>query len=1074
MENIATTFGGFGTELNGANSGNIGLHDLLSIGAVETFQVFGVLEGVSAGGAPATHLLSSIRGRIYFKPAYFKQNGANDYVINNPSPPYWYFSMLDVFYATLSNPLFGVPYPMSYVGGTAAQQDGEVFITFSQSLDFSTVTILIQGAHILQQDLNTYPAAVTNNQQRLLFNSINGLAIDDNQVPSVYNENRVESFTLYYLPDTDIAGDPIDPNNPLNWWFGIIEPPVTRKYFNKHTYDDPPVDITDFCLQLRRPLTTIVDDLSSTGTTRCRIRFNTTAEEVRVVCYLLNTDGSNNLIPFLTNYKHAVREITTVPTLGTPLPITVAVPAWMEGIPDAFVGLSTAPTNTSGTSWECSFFIDGSKLVSKGNYRLLTVVYYKFDAMDPFEPFDSYSFLSDSLYVNNVPALCPPDVTGYLSDYKQALSNYIIAAPQERIKSTTIWNGDRYNLCRPKGFLQSVTTVAIRIYAEIPGFRHVLASYSQSKNILNQWDVLPNSALTVTEDLLTDRLFVELLFRIRYEANVPSFYTENIATGTQIYQALSNQDWTNKNIYVETTVTLEQDIPASYIDVLVFKQRIDVHDFDQNENNCLDIQFYKLGASGQRLPLKNFCSDITNIVAVTTTCPAIQPDGGNGHFIAGMDNRNYSISKFKEHESWTTGQLPQLTDAPMLTGFVSEDFDDNPLIDEAIAVIDAEEIIIGDTYRFTAIKKLDVSTLKLCGTASAGGLDGAYLTYNIGAPGIVIIAYDMFEAADGIEIRSLPSNTLLFAGAAIQGQGIIAVDSPTDSIAIIMPSGNTNWWLKPYCVDLIDGQCNDGTGGCNADDEVFVEMTFQNKKFYSTRQAPPFVDNPTGEDTFTVAQQKRTWLGVEAYIIDTGANAGTVSIPLRYYGDGAIGFKVSAFSYNALGSISPASEINAKTAYASAGTFLDYTNVYTSGDFFYDSGYFPTATNPFPDGVPTFTVQDNISMVTTLNSPLPIGTTVNKSFPFNSTAPGNVVRSRDYPAGDDVLNLNVTANDKVIIIITARPQNSQGNGSFTPTPAGFNDAVGGYIAFTPRATINDPVIPPFEPPVLSFTVNCPV
>ncbi len=719
-----------------------------------------------------TDSATAVLGQIYLKPALFLPIGANPEPSTAPPAPYWYF---EVDGATPLN----TPLDMSYVGPPNCK-NGDYTIEFQIS-GGGFWRWIIRSLVVLLEDTNGYPDSALQNNRRFIYNVKNASGALQNSASSAYNESRLHRQTVWFY------------NPAANEWSRFkAQKAFSLRYFNSEVLAAPATIVHDFTFELKRSAS-VVTNLSASEITDLTLRFQTnyTGGDLRLMLWAFRLDANDNSQFFWQNAK---ADLAVVNTFALPGPLPAPPTAGFLATNEIFTAPSNQPNEAPAGFWTADCKIIPTNLVSGARYRLIAVVHNLNGSQ-----FDSHSFVSPEYRVDALPSVCPPDIDADLSDYLYVYGNNLIVSPQERIKGRVRFMGDIYDACRvPLALRQKSKSIEITAYSLNGGYKHVHDSILLVRDLFGNW-VNPTLStapryVVLTEDGPGNWLQIEYFFRVRYEANLYNLATYLASDNTLQPIPLDNQDWTNKRIYLEYKLTIENSpIPLYGIgqDILIFTQQIYCHDYD---DNCLDIQFsYPNGT-----PVTTICDFETQFRACVTNC---RPDPDL--FIAGIDRNVYAQERFREGESFS-GVLPQLLQPP----FVSVDDVFDP---DACATINVQLLEIETKYRFVAIRK-PIPQPTICGQA---GVSGGQVTqtypHDIGnTPGKIRVVCNAYGLADGFELF-YPDNVTLVdtTGGLVTFVHILSLDyAPGPGVPTVIfvkvtgTTTGTGWDYFVFCPDF--------------------------------------------------------------------------------------------------------------------------------------------------------------------------------------------------------------------------------------------------------------------------------
>lgn len=712
----------------------VGVYDTKNLAIGTVVKVKGIFETDQP-------LLSGCYGALYLRMGLFLDIGFNPETAPIGIPPLPY-----LYYLISASTLINTDYPLNFTGNST-YENGSYTIRLDDSMP--NIRIIIEGTFLLVEDVNGYPTGIMANMRKLLYNGRTNGALMDNGGSSVFNSDKVMRMAVYFL------GQGLSGNNTSNWVLSKNDVTVAFSWYGKDAHNINSTDVINESLVLYRPavLGMPVTDLTITEPTKAQVKFDTTYNDIYITFFLIRSNGADNSVHFLTAYKYASAEDYTEALQGVPLPENL--PAWMSskiGNPLALTGVSQVATESPANTWTTYFEINPASLNTAYTYRILAVVYFR---NNPFLSYDTFSIISNDLQVGSIPSLTPPTCYGTLKDYYNTFGNYLQCAPLERLKTVIRWDGAVFSASRTQyghTLVANAKTITITLYTLELDLKHIYERVIITKNNQGVW-VSSNPNVQVTADVLNDILYLDYTFRVRYEPDKVNLSTVNNLTNIPLTSPQSNQDWTNKNVYIDTQLELLYNTPISFSDVLIKKQILVVGAID---TECLAISFEDTGGNA----LRNFCDTLPALKARVLQCTDDNLDENpndplyNDKFIAGLDKKNYGIANIVEYDPEPEVNLIQLQELPLTNA------DPEFISSEAVADINALLLESNSTYRFIAIKKKAIDLSAISGVACDGMtqlLDPGetfYKNFNMSGngDGYILMPFRFFYSPRGLRV----------------------------------------------------------------------------------------------------------------------------------------------------------------------------------------------------------------------------------------------------------------------------------------------------------------------------------
>ena len=637
-----------------------------------------------------------------------------------------------------------------------------IFPTFSPSYP-NRPTVVMQGFFFVNYDRQGFYGMPESHLKRFLFDKF-----DSGQKLTLTSNNHFTDANRYFA--CSIAMRYGNENEGYNFIRGKGKSVHQKKWYSSMhpNFSGSTHTINNFCMVLRRNDETVFN-FSTYENTQVIIRWNTSPSQIsteHVMVMLIpdvpTEDGNLNIfdaskipVRFITDHS----TFTDLP-FGQPLS-DVALLRYNNDNYEKIIGSATAPTliDPLTNRYEASFHVSPSELEFNKNYRLIFVFYNRDNSLS-FHQHSCYSIISDEIPADDMQDICPPDVTGEIFDVvnapddepQRSLGNFALVSGSERLCFLINARGDAYDACGYGRFLDNVKQVKTRIFDETGPFTNVYAEYSSiyDVNTLQWTSPQGNDVYEVVTNTQQNTVTVRLRLRVRYDSNFENLYSFNTNTGVTV-PPQSNQNWVGRDLLVRTSFITDVQTPIPHQKNINFFQRIQVRAYDEDLDNLLTINFY----NGQVGPaLTQFCEENTETIRVEVIADPLiaqQP----AKFVAGVESASYATAKLKEFESFSPlpSVLNSLQEPPVSAA--SPDYSGpNPSVYEGVAeaLIPANNLTLGARYRFHAFWKGD-PLRNGCGTVSEGSVGTMGGTFNVQGPGVLIVAAEMFSAADTICIK---------------------------------------------------------------------------------------------------------------------------------------------------------------------------------------------------------------------------------------------------------------------------------------------------------------------------------
>lgn len=699
-----------------------------------------------------------------------------------------------LYHKSLTTLTLGLAYGLTFTGN-ANQWNYNFEITHDIIGGFWTMTV--QGTAVLLEDNIGY-STTTNNNRRYFYTSRTATA----PLTNIANSNYLNSPPFEYRVFMSILEDGLNGAVSTNWgkkrtslaqatfWWNSLELglPLTGK-------------IDNFQFIFERPDNFTVGNLSNTINTKVKIRFDNTAG-LNVLGYwaIIRVDSNNNSISVFDNAKIDIGT-GSQPISGNNLS-NGFMPTWLNAVGNngTLVGVANDIALISGLTYGADFYIKASELVDGAAYRIYAVLYWETTTPGLWS---SYSFLSDALVVNALPDTCAPTVLDNgISDYYNNYGDCLTVTPRERLRARLRFDGGVYNSCRlaqnlGHNFVHDLQKITVETYSIDGVYTHYYTRDIIQKNGIGLWPASPLFYLDLT---VLNEIGISYYFRVRYEANEQNLQTTD-ANGTNL-GSLSNQDWTDKTVYIKFTLQLNHTTPVVFSDYVYYTFRINVHKYDKD---CITLQAVTIND----LPLMNLCDFDTNFKVSIDSCK-----GSPDNVIGLIDRIPLSRNRIKEADgsgSPANGGLEYLFDSP----FVS--LTDNLSVitlTQATGemVFDATAIELGEEYNVCAVLK---GSCQQDGTS--GGPGTTQTLHKIGNyPGIVRVLCNAFGVADEFQLwynALMQSTTGNIAFTSLLEYNYLAIDGEPDEIqmdvigvGVFDPCTSTlltGWDYAVFCVDSL-------------------------------------------------------------------------------------------------------------------------------------------------------------------------------------------------------------------------------------------------------------------------------
>lgn len=573
-------------------------------------------------GFPVAKGPSDLYGIVYFNIASHLPIGAAPLPYFQPPPnPHYTFTIP-------FTPPLNTPIPLAYSGHNT-QRNGTATLTIDDTN--TNYRFILDGWLMLVEDQDSF-TPFWQNPRRLLFNSINsGLALSNNTA-SVYNQDREFRVSCRYA-------------NGNGWDYADLNLVSSRRWYERETYDMPPVYFTDFQVGLK--INGVgVDYLSTIEEQELEFTFKVSfLPPGKTYLYLIRVDANDTTKTFIDNYAGTFAEVVPTPS-NTFLP--------------KFAGLDIFKGPTSGllpysipSTWGAILHTHPANLVNGAKYRFVLVVY----ADTPGKDKEAYSLISQEFQASAIPAPCPPGVQAYINDIRTTHPSIAKGlAGYERIRSNITWIQTPFQQCRqaknlPGDLRASATQMIYRVYEQVGTIRHVLFEAIGNKTGPNT--IAGQNLLAIWAN---NSWQADANFRIRWEPNVPNLY--DFDTSNNVVSAgTSNQDWINKSLWGEWVLVLNHTVPVPHTEEYVYRQRL----YTVPPSTCYSFRFEDQDGN----IIRNLCDNVERLKIRVTACANWQ---AGDRLVWAIVPENYILQDLREYESWTPSTLTQLQQSPFLFG----------------------------------------------------------------------------------------------------------------------------------------------------------------------------------------------------------------------------------------------------------------------------------------------------------------------------------------------------------------------------------------------------------------------